>query len=175
MTVFLDSPVYPWNLEHIYPSVSAGSDDNGCVDPTAYPHSLRYIYSHNTSKEVQVSKEVRVGKDIEDIKEAEVVKLALGYPALEICRCFQRSIVSENDVFLDSPVYPWNLEYIYPSVRSAESQDDVCEDPTAYPHNLRYIYTSSRPKKDTIVVKLVAEYPAMEICMWFTYVAAYKY
>lgn len=166
MTVFLDSPVYPWNLEHIYPSVSSvGADDNECVDPTAYPHSLRYIYSLSFSKEAQVGKEVRVSKDIEVTKESEVVKLAAGYPALEICMCFQPFAVFENDVFSDSPVYPWNLEHIYPSVRSAESEEDVCEDPTAYPHSLRFIYTSS-PKKDAVVVKLVAEYPAMDICMW---------
>lgn len=166
MTVFSDSPVYPWNLEYIYPSVSSvGSDDDECVDPTAYPHSLRYIYSLSLSKEARVSKKVPLSKDIKVTKESEVVKLAVEYPALEICMCFQPFIVFENDGFLDSPVYPWNLEHIYPSVCSTESQDDVCEDPTAYPYSLRYIYTSS-PRKEAVVVKLVAEYPAMEICMW---------
>lgn len=80
--ILLDSPVYPWNLEHIYPSVKPG-------ETTA----------------------VRGATGI-------VIALQVNYPHIELCKYphSRRQISSDRRYFPDAPVYPHNLQSIYPSI-----------------------------------------------------------
>ncbi|KAF7789376.1 hypothetical protein EIP86_000320 [Pleurotus ostreatoroseus] len=150
--IYLYEPGYPWNLESIYPTARSVESDDECQDPTAYPHSLRYIYSPSPKKAVVV------------------VNVASQYPVMEIY----------------APVYPWNLEHIYPAVKPGKTTTPrgatgivvalsanyphIELYTSVYPHSLQSIYPPVKPVRTAvpgdvtgIVVALPTKYPRIEL------------
>lgn len=102
---------------HIWPSVSwavcsTSSADNGYVpDKPVYPHLDIYPSLPGTQESAFDAK----SKDIE-------LKLPALYPNIELCKAFYLSYI--NLYFLmyliDRPVYPYNLNHVYPCVSSSQ-------------------------------------------------------
>ena len=92
------------------------------------------------------------------------MKLSSCYPSLDLCESIWLvGPASINPIISDTPVYPWNLGHIYPSVTMGEDGTHEQQDLSEYPYNLQNIYPArSRPAE--IDVRLRASYPCLDIC-----------
>lgn len=136
-----DVQVYPWNVYNLYPAVNGASKSQQLASlpvstlTSGYPWNVYNLYpaANGTSK----------SHKLEDFP---VLTLTTGYPTLNLCEysIYQHSYAQKTYICLiDAPVYPYNLDNIYPPVKA-----DI--------EGVRWT--------DTLSTRLEAVYPAVQIC-----------
>ena len=88
--------------------------------PQGYPHEVYNIYPAPESLASLARPEVHQ----RETQQSVVVQLSPAYPSVVPCELIQLRLSSSrvNGLCIDEPVYPWNLESIYPAVKLLDSQ-----------------------------------------------------
>ncbi|KAF9247076.1 hypothetical protein BU15DRAFT_57990 [Melanogaster broomeanus] len=124
---------YPYNLDDIYPATTTTEDVEISIRlPHGYPWLVIYpsVYPFVTpypgcAVEISWPPEPAQQLEVPPVPEWRLysVKLPAPYPNLDICKMFR----------LYPPVYPWNLESVYPSMTVEVDFDISTKLPSRYP------------------------------------------
>ncbi|EKM59514.1 uncharacterized protein PHACADRAFT_250070 [Phanerochaete carnosa HHB-10118-sp] len=151
------SPVYPSNVQQIYPSIRLGETVEAQHEPriipkeplkeisvrlaAEYPHLSLYspIYPYRLN--------FIYPADVDGV-ESITVRLPAKYPALD----------------LYPPVYPYNVEQIYPPAAATSAANNCDVDLTAYPWSMYNIYTGLfNVQKASVNLELQIGYPYFQL------------
>lgn len=126
----IDSPVYPYNLEEIYPPVAASTK----ADPTAYPWSVYNIYGGKTTvrstSPARISLKATARRVDPTAYPWSVYNIYAG-----VSKVGPTSPVSKAGVRATDPTaYPWSMYNIYAGVpRVGPTLPLLVRSPAAYP------------------------------------------
>lgn len=98
--------------------------------PKGYPHDVYNIYPSSSTLESLAAPEMRQS----ETQECVVVRLSPTYPSVMPCEPIKpcSSFSEVHGPPTDEPVYPWNLQSIYPAAKADDNQQ-IRELPVSLP------------------------------------------